>query len=130
MKTIVVDPGACQLVCHIKVRKTGRYTVEVDLNSPCKLVSKLADQMDTLDFLQIMKGSFGQNPVSAAAGRCKLHASCPIPCAILKAVEAELEMAVAKDVMYTFDASAPSLDMAQSSGSWAEAPGPDESPSA
>jgi hypothetical protein len=103
MTCITVNPGACGFECRIEAEKTGRFRVVVRLESRCKQIGKLAGEVTELDFLQIMRGTFSQNPIVQAAGRCGLHQSCPIPCAITKAVEAELEMAVRKDITLTYE---------------------------
>jgi hypothetical protein len=103
MTRIIVDPGACGLICEIEAESQGKYKVNVRLKSRCKQINKLAGEVTSVDFLEISKGPFGQNAVSQAAARCSLHASCSVPCAVLKAVEAELGMAVKKDVSFSYD---------------------------
>jgi len=52
--------------------------------------------------LDVMKNPIHQNPVYMKAGQCKLHASCPVPCGVIKAAEAELGLALEKDVKMKF----------------------------
>ncbi len=58
----------------------------------------MAAEMDEVDFLDILGAAFGMNRVFQSAAGCKLHAACPVPTALIKAVEAELGMAVKKNV--------------------------------
>ncbi len=101
MIKVCVDPGACGFVCVIEVRRTGKYKAAVRLQSPCKQIVALAAEIIEVDFLDIMRGAFGQNQIFLSGARCKLHSSCPIPTALVKAVEAELGMAVKKNVTIT-----------------------------
>ncbi len=101
MTKVCVDPGACGFICLIEVSQTGRYKVMVRLQSQCKQIAKLAAEITEIDFMDIMRGAFGQNPIFLSAARCKLHPSCPIPTALVKAVEAALGMAVNKNVTIT-----------------------------
>jgi hypothetical protein len=78
-----------------------KYNATVRLESQCKQVSKLAAQVGEVDFMETLKAAFGQNRVFLAAAECKLHPSCPVPTAIIKAVEAEVGMAVKKGVTIT-----------------------------
>ena len=114
MTKLDVDPGACGFICHIEVVKLDRYKALVRFQSECKQISKLAAQLGQVDFLELMRGSFGQNPVIQSAASCGLHLSCCIPCALVKAVEAELGMAVKKDVALTFRSSKETSESPQS----------------
>ncbi|MGA3116365.1 MAG: hypothetical protein ABSF90_18240 [Syntrophobacteraceae bacterium] len=101
MTTVCVDPGACGFVCLIEVSRTGKYTAAVRMQSPCKQIVELAAEISEVDFMDIVGGAFGQNQIFLTGARCKLHPSCPIPTALVKAVEAELGMAVKKNVTIT-----------------------------
>ena len=100
---MIVDPGACGFHCKISVNKTGRYEATVTVESQCKQIKRLAQEVKSVDFMGIVKGQFGENAVFQAASKCGLHQSCIIPSSILKAVEAELGMAVKKPVSITFE---------------------------
>lgn len=103
MTRLIVDPGACGFTCEIEIQKVGKYQVTVNIQSKCKQINKLAQNVTEVDFLEIYRGSYGQNYISQSAARCKLHPSCVIPCALIKAIEAELGMAVKKDVVFTYE---------------------------
>jgi len=98
---VCVDPGACGFICLIEVGRKGKYRAAVRLESQCRQVAKLAEEISEIDFLRIMAAAFGQNQLFLSAARCKLHPSCPVPTSLIKAVEAELGMAVKKDVIIT-----------------------------
>jgi hypothetical protein len=103
MTKLIVDPGACGFTCEVEVQKIGKYQVTVNVKSQCKQIKKLAENVNEIDFLEISRGPYGQNYISQSAARCKLHPSCTIPCALIKAIEAELGMAVKKDVVFTYE---------------------------
>ena len=44
-----------------------------------------------------------KNPVYQAAQASGCHASCAIPCAVIKAVEVAMGMAVARQVRFSFE---------------------------
>jgi hypothetical protein len=52
--------------------------------------------------MDILRGPINQNPIYVEAGKCKLHNSCPVPCGIAKAAEAELGLALKKNVKIEF----------------------------
>ena len=102
MTKVNAEPGACGLTCRIEVSRTEKYRVEVRLRSECKQINKLAEEIGEIDFMKVMKGAYGQSDLFQSAPKCHLHQSCVIPTAILKAVEAEVGMAVKKDILITF----------------------------
>ena len=102
MTRIVVEPGACGFSCLIEAEKKGPYEAVVRLESECEKINKFAEEVENVDFMRVLKGTFNENPIVQAAGRCKMHQSCVIPCAVTKAVEAELGMAVKKDTTLTY----------------------------
>ncbi len=102
MTRLIVDPGACGFTCMVEVEKVGKYQVTISVQSQCKQIKKLATEVGEINFLEICRGPYGQNPISQSAARCGLHPSCPIPCGLIKAVEAELGMAVKKNVSFTY----------------------------
>ena len=103
MTMIIVEPGACGFTCIIEAKGTGRYEATVTLQSECKQIKRLAQEVSPVDFMAIVRGLYGENPIFQAASRCGLHPSCPIPCSLIKAVEAELGMAVKKSISITFE---------------------------
>jgi hypothetical protein len=103
MTTIKVDPGACGFICKIEVKGTGRFEATVTLASGCKQIKRLAQEVTSVNFMTIAKGRYGENPISQAAAEAGLHPSCPIPFSLIKAVEAELGMALKKPVSITFE---------------------------
>jgi len=117
MTKIIVDPGACGFTCRIEVQGTAKYEVTCHLQSKCKQIKKWAEKVGSVNFLEISRGPFGQNSIARAAARCKLHPSCPIPSGLIKAVEAELGMAVRKNVSFTFEEREPLTDLKKDSHS-------------
>lgn len=103
MTKLTAEPGACGFTCNIEIEKLSKYQVKVHLQSKCGQIKKLSNEVDEIDFMEIYRGPFGQNLISQAAARCKCHPSCPIPCALIKAIEAELGMAVKKDVSFAYE---------------------------
>lgn len=103
MTKVVVDAGACGVVSRIEVERTEKHKVTVRLQSRCKQISQLTVEISEVDFMDILQAPFGRNQVVLSGSRCKLHPSCPIPTAVIKAVEAELGMAVKKNITITYE---------------------------
>ena len=65
----------------------GRYSV-------CRLAAELPE----VDGYQAAMTAAPQNPVYLAAGQARLHAACPVPCGVIKAIEVACSLALPKDV--------------------------------
>lgn len=96
-----VDPGACRFQTMITAHMDGD-TVRLDIESECPMVRALGKEVRELEPLECLRTPLAKNPVIRAAGDCIKHASCPVPLAIIKSVEACSGMAVKKDVMLSF----------------------------
>ncbi|MBW2093971.1 MAG: hypothetical protein JRI80_03705 [Deltaproteobacteria bacterium] len=63
----------------------------------------LEKQLRKIEMSDVIKNPINKNPIYEKAGRCNLHSSCPVPCGIIKAAEAELGLAVTNDVTIVFE---------------------------
>jgi len=102
MTKVHVESGICGFSSTIRVSKGKRRKVGLVIESTCEMVDVLGSELQELDMLDVMKNPIHQNPVYMKAGQCKLHASCPVPCGVIKAAEAELGLALEKDVKMKF----------------------------
>jgi len=98
---MVVSAGVCGFTTTVKAEKTNRKKVKVTLDTECEMVSNMGKDLETLDMMAVFTG-FLDNPVYRAAAKHLKHVSCPVPSAVLKAVEVELELALPRDVEMRF----------------------------
>ena len=97
-----VAPGICGFSCVIEARKGNRETVSLMINrSECEHVQRLSDLVKEIT-LKGLFAPFDANPVYISAQKARCHSSCPIPSAVLKAVEVAMSMALPKDVSIEF----------------------------
>ncbi len=100
---VTAEPGICGFPCVIEARRTGRYTVSVKIkDSECKHGKRLSGLVEKMTLRELF-APVSKNPVFVSAQRAGCHPSCPVPVAILKAVEVAMEMALPKDVMIKFE---------------------------
>lgn len=96
------DPGICGFPCTIKACKTDARTVAVEISgSECKQIKRLERQFTEMSLNELFL-PLTRNPIYQAAEKSGCHPSCAIPCAVLKAVEAAMGMALPKEVRITF----------------------------
>jgi hypothetical protein len=102
MTRIHVDPGICGLCATVDALRTGKRECRVTIESACEKVKTFAAQLDKVTLADILPRHLNRSAVYEKAGQCELHGSCPIPCAVIKAAEAEMELALRKNIMITF----------------------------
>ena len=100
---LAVDPGACGFTCVIRIRSLDKRSVSVVIDgSECKQIKSLGERLNQLSLRELFM-PLTQNPVYQAAQASGCHASCAIPCAVIKAVEVAMGMAVAREVRFNFE---------------------------
>jgi len=97
-----VEPGICGFISLIRVSKADRRSIKINIESDCEHIKALADQLQTLGMRDVLKTPINKNPVYEAAGSCHLHASCAVPCGVIKASEIALGLALVKEVKINF----------------------------
>ena len=100
---VAAEPGICGFPCVVEVRRTGRYTVSVKIQgSECQHGKRLSGLVEKITMKQVF-APVTRNPVFLSAQKAGCHPSCPIPVAILKAVEVAMDMALPRDAVIKFE---------------------------
>jgi hypothetical protein len=102
MTKVCVEAGACGFSAVIRVSRVDRRSVAVSLTSECGEITALAGQLETLHLRDILKVPLTANPIFEAAGRCRVHPGCPVPCAVVRAAEVELGLSLPKNPVVCF----------------------------
>ncbi len=101
MTRVKVNPGICGLVSEIFIKKIDKNHFSVEIKSDCEMVEKLGEKLKELDMMDVFKRII-DNPVYREASVCLRHTSCPVPSALLKALEVEAGLALSCDVKIEF----------------------------
>jgi hypothetical protein len=101
MTKVVVTAGACGFTSAIRAQKAPGRSVDISVESGCAMVQKMAAEIARLGRRDALVGILN-NPVYLAAGRHLKHAACPVPAAVLKALEVEAGLNVPKDAAIGF----------------------------
>lgn len=97
MATAEVLAGICGFKSTIQTEKDG-MNCKVTISSDCEHINRLAQNLTSVDPYQEISHR-GEGPVTLrlAAEHCA-HAACPVPAAIIKAIEVESGLALPADV--------------------------------
>ena len=98
-----VDPGVCGFRAVVEVTKLSARRVRVIVTTDCETVRGMNQDMENLDLRSVLRPP-GDSIVYKIAAQHISHAACPLPMAILKAIEVELDIALPRDVTLHFEA--------------------------
>ena len=98
MTTVQIQSGICGFSTTVRVFKSEKKKLNVFIESTCEFIERLNNQLQNLSIRDVLKNPINRNPVYVNAGLCNLHASCPVPCGIIKAAEVELGLALKRNV--------------------------------
>ncbi len=93
-----VFAGACGFTSVIKVAKIGKMKVKVHVISACQDLRRMNDDLAEVDCSKGVFGSMVDSYIYKVASAKLKNSDCPVPCAIIKAIQVELGGAVPKDV--------------------------------
>jgi hypothetical protein len=102
MTKLEIRPGACGFFVMLTTTADVDKKVNVDIETDCEQVKELAREVEHFTIQDIFGFPFGEDRVYQAAKKVIRHAGCPVPCGIIKAIEAELGLAVKQDVLIHF----------------------------
>ncbi|MCD6518997.1 MAG: hypothetical protein J7M05_03630 [Anaerolineae bacterium] len=98
MTVVQVVPGVCGLETRIVARADEMFRVSLEITSACERVQELGQRLRQLSALEELRATIAETCTYKTAAECRLHVSCPVPSAILKAVEVAAGMALPADV--------------------------------
>jgi len=101
MTRVLVDAGICGYSTEVEVIKISAQRVSVALTSDCEMVNQVVEQVRELDWRDALRER-ENSLLCKSVFRCIRHAACPVPVAIIKAIEVEVAMALPKDVFIHF----------------------------
>ncbi len=94
-----VFAGACGFTTVVKVTKISKMKVKIHLISACQDIRKLNEDLSEVDCSKGVFGSMVDSYIYKAASAKLKDSDCPVPCAIIKAIQVELGGAIPKDVV-------------------------------
>ena len=100
---LTVTPGICGFTCRVEAQMGEGKSVSIFITqSECKQIRKLAGSLTQMGLRELFM-PVTRNPVFVLAQQAGCHPSCPVPVAVLKAVEVAMEMALPRDVEIRFE---------------------------
>ena len=101
MTVVEVDAGSCGFITKIEVLKVDARMVKVVVSSDCEMITEWGEELISLDWGQCLR-DFIDSPVFQCSSKHIRHVACPVPVALLKAIEVEVGAALPVDVTIRF----------------------------
>lgn len=95
-----ISAGVCGLETSVAVRSHGARC-EIAIESNCTFVQRLAEELTDVEPLGEILPQDQLPRIWQLAAKHRLHAACPVPIGILKAIEVEAGLALPADVSIT-----------------------------
>jgi hypothetical protein len=102
MTKVEINPGACGFRVIVIASKVEPKRATLVIQTECEQVNEMSSMITHLTIQDILGFPFSEDVVYQAAKKVIRHAGCPVPCGIIKTVEAELGLAVKQDVLIHF----------------------------
>ena len=99
MIEVKVNPGICGLKSIVRAESSDMMNATVTIESECPAVMKLAEKVKNVDAMKEIFAPFGSSTVFKESSGLLTHSACPVPTAVLKAVEAACSLALPADVV-------------------------------
>ena len=103
MAIVKVSSGVCGFTTRIEGSADASLQVALQITSECSQIQKLAKQLVQVSASEELSRPLTETRTYRAAAECRLHTACPVPSAILKALEVASGMALPADVHMTIE---------------------------
>lgn len=101
--TVNAYAGVCQFKTVITPEMDEEMNITFKIKSECPAVREMAKSMEPEPLFEIVAMPFAENVIYKKYA-CKLeHVCCPVPSAIIKSAEVVGDLALKKDVSFTFE---------------------------
>lgn len=97
MSTAIVEPGNCGYTTTIEAKMNGD-DCQISIQTACPYIQKLAADLSSVDPYQEIAFRRGMPTILQAGAKYCKHSACPVPVAVIKAVEVEANLALPSDV--------------------------------
>ena len=103
MTKVRVSAGACGYTAVIKVQALDRKKVHINIITACRQLQSLNEELGVIDWTKGVFDRFCDSIIYKTAHEKLKHTDCPVPMAIIKAIQVEIKGAVPKDTFIKFE---------------------------
>ena len=96
--TVKANAGICGFISEITAVSQDGQNVQVTLKTDCSSLAPMAKELSEINAFSACFGKPCDSTVYTVANKYCAHAACPVPGAIIKAIEVACGFALPKDV--------------------------------
>jgi hypothetical protein len=93
-----VEAGVCGFVTEIDAVLNDNQQVKLEIDSTCPNIMAMAEEYNLSEGMTEVFMPFGEAPLFQIAKNHLKHTACPVPSAIMKAIEVTCGLALPRDV--------------------------------
>jgi len=101
--TVVVDAGPCKMKTRIHAVQEEDMMVRIDIESDCHHILKMSWRVKPVNPYTEVEASINETDIYRWASEVLPHAACPVPGAMIRAVEAASDLGVRRDASIRFE---------------------------
>ncbi len=105
MTKVRVFAGACGYTAVVKVLALDKKRIHINIITACRMLQSLNEELGVIDWTKGVFDRFCDSIIYKTAHEKLKHTDCPVPMAIIKAIQVEIKGAVPKGVSMQFEAS-------------------------
>lgn len=98
-----VMAGACGFTSVVRATREDKRNVSVKIISACKMLRKMNEDLALLDWRKNLFCNISDSVIYRSANKHLMHTDCPVPSAIIKVIQIELDGMVPTDVCMQFE---------------------------
>ncbi len=98
---MIVDAGVCKMKTVIRAVQSDDMMVGISIDSDCHNILKMSWGIKSINPYTEIESKICETDVYKRANETLPHAACPVPCAIIKAVEVASDMGIKRDATIT-----------------------------
>ncbi|PKM80694.1 MAG: hypothetical protein CVU89_12200 [Firmicutes bacterium HGW-Firmicutes-14] len=103
MTKVRISGGACGYTAIVKVQALDRKKVHINIITACRALQSFNEELGVVDWTKGVFDRFCDSIIYKTAHETLKHTDCPVPMAVIKAIQVELKGAVPKDVIVKFE---------------------------
>jgi hypothetical protein len=100
---VTVDAGVCKMITVINAKTNEDGEVVLEIDSDCPNILKLSWNLKPEFAFMVVEEAMNKTQIYKLASEDLPHAACPVPSAIIKAIEVAGELGIKRDVHMTIE---------------------------
>lgn len=103
MTKVRINAGACGYTSVVKVHSLNNNQVHINIITACRMLQSFNEKLGVVDWTKGVFDRFCDSIIYKTAHETLKHTDCPVPMAIIKAIQVEIKGSVPKNLSMTFE---------------------------